>query len=71
MALNIDKSPGAKPDGSGLALLKLRVGVKLRNGLMNLCILGVKLGTFTYLQTSSQTSNMLTPKRLNASHGRR
>ena len=34
MALNIDKSPGAKPDGSGLVLFNLRVGVKLRYGLV-------------------------------------
>ena len=34
MALNLDKSPGAKPDGSGLVLFNLRVGVKLRYGLV-------------------------------------
>ena len=34
MALNIDKSPGAKPDGSGLVLFNLRVGVKLRYGVV-------------------------------------
>ena len=34
MALNIDKRSGAKLDGSGLVLFDLRVGVKLRYGLI-------------------------------------
>ena len=34
MSLNIDKSPGAKPDGLDLVLFKLRMGAYLRSGLV-------------------------------------